>query len=154
MSGYARLNVLVTAAVLLVGSVAGLHAQQPGEVEGRVVNAETGQPIAGAQLQVVGTQRGNMSGEDGTFRITDVPPGEREIRAQFIGFGSQTLTVLVEPDGVATADFELQQTVLDLDQIVVTGVAGETPRAKLPFTVSRVTPDAFVTVASNAASMS
>jgi hypothetical protein len=47
----------------------------------------------------------------------------------------------------------MRQTVIDMEEIIVTGVAGEVSRAKLPFTVDRLTPAVLPVTATNAASM-
>lgn len=152
MKRHAYLAVAVAMALCVM--VPRLHAQQGEIIEGTVVNAETGEPLAGAQLQVVGTQRGNISGSDGTFRITNVPAGTRELRAQFVGFGTQTLSVQVESATTAAVEIELQRAVIDMQEIVVTGVAGETARGKLSFTVDRISQaDLPVALAGNPAAM-
>ena len=63
---------LVAALGLLVPGV--LHAQT-GAVEGRVVNAETGEALADVQVSLLDTELGTISADDGTFRIEGVPAG-------------------------------------------------------------------------------
>ncbi|MGH7539776.1 MAG: TonB-dependent receptor plug domain-containing protein, partial [Gemmatimonadota bacterium] len=59
----------------------------------------------------------------------------------------------VEAGQVATADFTVEQTALKLQDIVVTGVVGETPRVKLPFVVERLDPQDLPVPAANVASL-
>lgn len=113
--------------------------QNTGIVRGRVTGAADGRPISGAQVELVGTQRGTLAGADGSFVITMVPPGQREVRVTYLGFGSVTRQVTVVAGQTAVVDFSLSMAVLDLEEIVVTGVAGEATRKKLPFTVDRLT---------------
>jgi TonB-linked SusC/RagA family outer membrane protein len=113
--------------------------QEVGAIRGTVQDAATAQPIAGAQVSIVGSQRGAVTNQAGAYLILNVPEGRHEIRVQIIGYTSQTQTVTVATEEVVTADFSIRQTVLDLQEIVVTGVSEGTTRAKLPFTVARLT---------------
>jgi TonB-linked SusC/RagA family outer membrane protein len=152
-----RMTTLLAAplAVLFFWALPGeLSARQAtGTVQGRAIDGSTNRPLAGVQISVTGTQRGTITGADGTYRITGVPAGEREVRAQHIGYQSMVRPVRLGAGETATADFDLHQSVLDLEEIVVTGVAGQTTRAKLPFTVERLTQAAMPVPGVDAASM-
>jgi TonB-linked SusC/RagA family outer membrane protein len=130
-----------------------VRAQATGTIRGTVIQLPSGEPLPAVQVVVVGTQRGTITARDGTFQIEGVPSGPREIRATFIGFQSQTQSVTVAAGQVTTVSFELRQSILDIEEIIVTGVAGETVRGKIPFTVDRLTQAALPVPASNAASM-
>jgi TonB-linked SusC/RagA family outer membrane protein len=144
---------LLAATFLLVGYSVEAQAQATGIIQGRVLEATSRQPLASVQVSVPGTQRGTLTDREGNFRIPGVPVGRREVRAELIGFTSMVRAVTVTAEGVATVEFELRQAVIDLEEIVVTGVAGEQVRAKLPFTVDRLTPAVLPVEASNAAAM-
>jgi len=47
-----------------------------GSIDGRVTDKETGAPLVGAGVTVVGTTLGNNTDEDGRYRITGVPVGQ------------------------------------------------------------------------------
>jgi len=154
MSSYSRKWMCFLVALPLLGFWATeAQGQATGVIRGSVVQGETGQPIAGAQVEVVGTQRGTITGQDGTFVIPGIPAGTREVRVQYLGFGSLTRTANVQAGGTVSLEFQLRLSVLDLDEIVVTGVAGEATRRNLAFTVDRLTQAATPVQATDAASM-
>ena len=129
----------VVAGAALFGATAfGAAAQQAGTVEGVVTDAQTQTPISGAQVFVVGTQRGSLTAADGSYRITGITAGEREIRVQRLGYTSSTQSVTVGAGATVALDFALRTGVVDVEEMIVTGVAGETARSKIPFTVSRL----------------
>jgi TonB-linked SusC/RagA family outer membrane protein len=142
----------VAASVALAVLVASpLVAQDTGTIEGTVIGAQ-GQPLAGVQVSVVGSQRGALTAADGSYRIAGIQAGPREIRVQRVGYRTETQEVIVPAAATVAANFTLQQAVIDLGEVVVTGVAGETARAKLPFEVARVDADAIPVPARSAGS--
>ena len=100
--------------------VPSLYAQETGRIAGTVV-AETGQPLAGVNVVVVGTNIGTLSSEDGRYVIPGVPVGTHQVQASLIGYASQTVTVRVEAGQTAAADFRLSQQAIALDEIVAVG---------------------------------
>ncbi|MEX0741502.1 MAG: carboxypeptidase-like regulatory domain-containing protein, partial [Phycisphaeraceae bacterium] len=101
-------------------------------------DARSGEPMVGAQLSIVGTQRGSITARDGSYRIGTVPAGEREVRASFIGYRSITQAITMAPGATEVMNFELEPSVIDVDEIIVTGTVGEMSRGRAPFTIDRV----------------
>ena len=133
-----RASALAATAVsawLFIGA-APLIAQ--GAISGTITDAESLAPVAGAQVFVAGTVIGALSGSEGTYRLDGVPAGEQTVTVRLIGYREASQTVTVASGQVASADFAVEQTALRLQDIVVTGVVGETPLVKLPFTVERL----------------
>lgn len=101
---------------------------QTGTVQGTVVDGRTGAPLAFIQVVVAGTQRGTLTGSDGTFRIPNVAAGEVQITAISVGYRAASQTVTVPAGGTATVNFQLTQSAIALDEILVTGTAGRQER--------------------------
>ena len=68
--GRTGLGAVVALGVLMLAPP--LAAQQ-GEVTGRVTDKTSGQAIAGAQAAVVGTTLRAVTGQDGRYRLVNVP---------------------------------------------------------------------------------
>jgi outer membrane receptor protein involved in Fe transport len=62
----------------------GAQAQQ-GELRGRVLDVD-GQPLAGANVQILGTGLGTISDEQGRFALVKVPQGTHRVQASLIGY--------------------------------------------------------------------
>src|SRR5690554_5302168 len=71
----AGLLVAALAAIALMPRAASAAAMQEGEIRGTVIDAETNEPLVGANVFVVGTTLGAAVNADGTFRISRVPAG-------------------------------------------------------------------------------
>lgn len=135
----------VIASVLLLFSSAAVSAQATGSVTGTVVDVETMQPLAGAQVFVPGTRLGTLVNSEGRFLIVGVPTGEQTVRVELIGYGSGEMTVTVPPDGSAVAEFQLQPQAVAMEELVVTGY-GTQRREDLTGAVVGVSVDEFVQV--------
>jgi TonB-linked SusC/RagA family outer membrane protein len=117
----------IVSVALLFFSAPMAAAQQTGAITGRVTRVGTASPVQGAQVQIVGTERGAVTDAQGRFLITAVPAGNHTIRAQFLGFGPVERPVTVESGGTAQVAIELREEAIALDAVVVTalGIARE-----------------------------
>ncbi|CAA9303511.1 MAG: Outer membrane TonB-dependent transporter, utilization system for glycans and polysaccharides (PUL), SusC family [uncultured Gemmatimonadaceae bacterium] len=99
-------------------SAAAAEAQR--RVTGQVTEQGNGAPLAGAQLNVVGTTIGAIAGEDGRFSIAGVPEGTQSIRVRRIGYQQRVAPL---PAGTSELNVQLIRDVLQLETQVVTGAA-------------------------------
>lgn len=96
------------------------QAQAPGRIIGRVLDAETGRPLPGAQVAVQGSRAGALAGVDGRYIIIDVPSGEHALTVSYIGYASKTVTgVAVPAGGAANVDVALVAAAVALAEITV-----------------------------------
>lgn len=136
--------VVVGTSVLFVGT---LVAQQPApasarraRVAGRVTDAASGQPVAGASVQVVGTPITAITGADGRYAIASAPTGIYSLEARRIGFGNTvTANVRLIGDSVVTVNFALATNPLRLNEMVVSATVDPTSGVKTPYTVDKLT---------------
>jgi len=128
------------ASLLLLPSA--LHSQeqvpQQGTVVGTVREAESQQPVPSVQVSVLGTQLGALTGENGRFRITGVPAGERTIQVRRIGFAAVTRQITVPAGDSVTVNVDISPAVIALDQVIVTGSAVATSRREVGTSIGTV----------------
>lgn len=65
--------------------------EKPFQIDGRVGDKNTGEPIVGAVIRIVGSTKGTVSDKDGRFKIT-VQRGD-DVEAAYAGYETQTLPV-------------------------------------------------------------
>lgn len=128
---------LFTAGIALAALPPTLQAQNTGAVTGQVVEQTTGTPLAGVQVHLTGTTRGQITNDQGRYLIPAVPPGAYEVRATLIGYSANAQRVTVAAGETATASFELRQSAIALDEVVVTGY-GTSTRADVSTAVASV----------------
>jgi TonB-linked SusC/RagA family outer membrane protein len=131
----------LAAAALLVSSLAApasVAAQATGSVRGTVMEASTQRPLVGAQVSIAGTQRGGLTDSNGNFLVTGVPVGQVTVRVESIGYRSVEQQTNVGDGQTAVVNFELQQSAIGLDEIVVTGTAGRTTKRSIGNSVGSI----------------
>jgi TonB-linked SusC/RagA family outer membrane protein len=111
--------------------------QQP-VVTGKVVDAQTGEPLVGATIMVKGTNIGAFTSIEGDFSV-NVPDLNATIVVVFIGYKTQEITLT----GNARVDVSLEQDVQKLDEIVVIGY-GVASRRAVTGSVVKVPPASLV----------
>jgi len=84
--GRTLLRGLAPAFALLLGAAMTAQAQGTGTINGRVVDAENGQPISAAQVTISGTQLGRSTGDDGRFSLPNLPAGSKTLIVRRIGY--------------------------------------------------------------------
>jgi hypothetical protein len=90
-------------------------------IQGRVTNAQTGEPINAVQIVIEGTTLGNLTNEQGYYLI-EVPAGLHSVRAQSIGYRAIVISEQRLLAGqTLTLNFRLQQTAVELEALLVSG---------------------------------
>ncbi len=98
-----------------------VHAQVTGKISGRVAEANTGDPLPGANVQIVGTSRGASTDANGEFFIINLSPGSYTLEFSMVGYQSLRMEgVQVSVNRTTFVDAELKETVLQSEEIVVT----------------------------------
>jgi len=114
-------------------------AAQSAVFSGKVTSA--GQPLGGASVGIVELGVGATTAVDGTYSFT-VPVGQNAgrsvtLRARAIGYSPKQATVTLAA-GRIEKEFALDKDVLNLEQVVVTGVGEATSQKKTAFSVGVV----------------
>ena len=91
-----RVNHLIVS-LIYIGSSFCLFSEpvldQTATVVGKVTDSETGQSLIGANVLVAGTSIGSATDIEGNFEISNLHAGIHILRASFIGYSAQELTV-------------------------------------------------------------
>ena len=67
---------------------------QTGTLRGHIYDAESGEPIAYASVQIINSKEGVISDEDGFFQLSAVPSGIQRVQVSYLGY----LDTLLEID--------------------------------------------------------
>ena len=97
-------------AALLLSTAGLVSAQEAGAISGTVTDAQTGDPIQGALVEVEGAEPplSAETGGDGTYQISNVPAGQYSVTASAAAYEAETETgAEVSGDESATVDLAL-----------------------------------------------
>jgi len=117
---------------VLLGVAAPAHAQQT--VSGVVTDASDGTTIPGVTVAIQGTQVGTLTDTEGRFEIT-LPVNRRTLLFSFVGYATEEVTV---EEGQTQLDVALEQDVVGLDEVVVTGLASTVARENLANSIETI----------------
>ncbi len=128
-----KLLVIVIGMLLAIPVFAG----ETGKIKGFVYDAETGEPLPGANVVIEGTNLGAATDMDGFFFIINVPPGTYTVRASMLSYADMVIkNVKVYADQTTELVFRLKPQALQSKAIVVTA---KEPIVKKDITSSVIT---------------
>jgi hypothetical protein len=119
------------AAVMLLATSGSAFAQT-GHIVGKVIDSKSGEPLAFANVVVLGTKPllGAMTLNDGTYKIVGVPVGNYTIKAMMMGYTAvEKAGVGVNAGSDTDINFQLEETIVTKTQEIV--VEAEIPQVNV-----------------------
>jgi len=110
-----------------------------GDVVGKVTDEKSKQPLRGVSIVLDDSKTAVLTGDDGTFRVTQVASGEHVVHFRHLGYVRTTRSVTVVDGKSATLLVALTPSVNTLDQVVVTGTVVATELKAIPNSITIVT---------------
>ncbi len=106
---------------LIVGITrTGFAASTTGAIQGKVYDAVTQEPLLGAAVIILATQRGTAADELGVFSLDNLPPGSYRLQASYLGYQALLKTdVIVLPGRQTEIMFALQPAAVQLSEVTV-----------------------------------
>ncbi|MCB0729524.1 MAG: TonB-dependent receptor [Ignavibacteriae bacterium] len=97
-----------------------LFAQNGGKIVGTVKDASTNDLLPGVNIIIEELLMGDASDEDGSFSILNVPPGDYEVKAKMLGYGTIVQKgVKVVSNLTTNVEFELSEQAFEVDEVTV-----------------------------------
>jgi iron complex outermembrane recepter protein len=111
------------------GSVPGVEPPDTSDVRGAIMgiirDAESGEPVAAAQVRLREMQRSELSNAQGRFQFLNVRPGRYTVAVERLGYAPAEQMVTVLADRTSELAVEMRPTALELAGVVVTGTGRE-----------------------------
>ncbi|HSF52194.1 MAG TPA: TonB-dependent receptor [Algoriphagus sp.] len=83
------------------------------------INDQNGQPLPGASIQLVGSNRGVVAGKDGRYSLSFPSSGEFNLKVSFIGYKTVQEKLLVS--NALTKNFQLTESESELQSVEIVG---------------------------------
>ncbi len=112
-----------------------------GEIRGVVTDASSGEPLVGAQVNIIDFKLGTTTNINGEYTLRRLAPGEYTLIAKYVGFKSVSRKVTVVAGESVKQDFAIAPTAVTADELIVTGQGVATERRKLTTAVESIDAD-------------
>jgi hypothetical protein len=98
-------------------------AQSSGSISGKIIDANTGEYIIGANVLIEGTNIGSASDIDGNYSIINIKPGKYNLLVSYISYTKSTIQgIEVFEAKNTTANITLKSETIELkDEVIVVG---------------------------------
>ncbi|MBZ0201135.1 MAG: TonB-dependent receptor [Ignavibacteriaceae bacterium] len=107
--------------LLLLSLLSSFSFAQSGKIVGKVSDAQTGEPLIGANIIIEGTSLGAATNVDGEYIILNVAPNTYTLIGRYIGYKTVTLNnIRVSVNVTSEANFSLPSDTYELGEVVVT----------------------------------
>ncbi len=70
-----------------------MRYSRSGSLAGTILDKESGEPLAGANIIVKGTSIGAASNEEGNFQLQNIPADAQEVIFSYVGYSTKTLQI-------------------------------------------------------------
>jgi outer membrane receptor protein involved in Fe transport len=111
-----------------------LFAGTTGKLVGTIKDAQTGEPLIGANILIEGTDFGAATNIRGEYVILNIPPGRYNVKISFIGYETVVYTdVIIIVDQTTQLSAEVKPQTIEVGEVVVTA---ETPMIRKDLTSS------------------
>ncbi len=95
-------------------------AQEKGKIFGVVVDAETNEPLPGANIFIEGTSIGTATDAKGEYFLINLQPNVYSITASFIGYQKVTIkNVIINSGRTTNINFQLSNKTISSEEVVV-----------------------------------
>ena len=104
-------------------------AAKSGRIAGIIEDADTGEPLAGANIVIEGTAFGAATDLDGVFLIFNIPEGTYDLIFSYVGYNEVKVKVTVKADETLRQNANLQMMVFEGETVEVTAMMEGQARA-------------------------
>ncbi len=94
-----------------------------GKIKGTVVDANSGDPLIGANVIIEGTSIGAAANIDGEFVLASMEPGEYTLKISYVGYKNKTVKVTVVSNRATKVNINLSWIAVEGKEVVVTAQA-------------------------------
>ena len=116
-------KLLIFTVTITIGTegIVEIAAQEFGSIKGRVINAETKEPLSGANIFIKDIGRGTTTDKNGKFFLEKINAGDHSLAGSYIGYIKLSLNISVLSGQTSSVDLLMEPTTLKSPQVFVIG---------------------------------
>lgn len=124
---YTFKSLLLFCSLLFITSYAVAISVNAGKLKGKITD-ETGTPLTGAIISIPDLHNGTTADSNGSYVLQNLPQGKYLVEVRMLSYASVTTTIVIE--GTTVHDFKLKETVIERNEVVITGTSLATEERK------------------------
>ncbi len=105
------------------------------EINGTVLDQESGEPLVGASALIQGTTKGAITDVYGNFTISNVADGAYTVIISFVGYEDISKNVTVAGSNVSMGQLSMSESIYAFDQVVISGTRQPEKITETPATI-------------------
>ena len=110
----------ITILLFLLSLPVMLYAGTAGKIHGKVTDSQTGEPLVGVNVLVIGTNFGAATDVKGDYTINFLDPGVYQVRASYLGYQTVTTSnVRVNADLTTELNFQLPPSGVQVGEVTI-----------------------------------
>jgi len=129
--GLSMCGIALCSLVVIVLAISAASAQTPGKISGVLKDQQSGEPLVGANVSVIGTKLGGTTDIEGSYFILNIPVGRYDVQASMVGYQRVIERgTIVNSGRTTTVDFQLRATAIEQDAVIIQAVRPDVEREK------------------------
>lgn len=107
---------------------------QKGTLEGKITDKKNNEELIGATVVLKGTTLGTVSNLDGVYKLEGIDKGTYTVVVSLVGYNNVEVELEIKSNETTTFNTELQEALIQLTDIVITGVVN--PKSAIESSIS------------------
>ena len=105
-------------------------------LSGKVTDKKTGNTLPGVSIYLPDLKTGTITTEAGTFNLENLPSTRVMVQVSFLGY--KLIARIIDLSVATVIDFELEESIRELDEIVVTGLSKGEVKSRSPTPITTI----------------
>ncbi|MFC1620211.1 carboxypeptidase regulatory-like domain-containing protein [Candidatus Neomarinimicrobiota bacterium] len=112
--------------LIIALAVSTTFAGTSGKISGKLTDSETGEPLTGCNIMLVGTTQGGISDNEGRYFILNIPPGIYAVEYRMMGYTTvRKENIIINIDRTTIQNIAMEPTILEGEPVIVYGAEEE-----------------------------
>ncbi len=111
-----------------------------GTIKGKVIEKSNQRPMFMTNVSLLNTRLGAATDFDGNYVVTNVPVGTYRVQVSYVSYKTEVQEVTVTAGREVMVNFEMEDDILALDEVVVTGQGYALKKKELTTTIQTINP--------------
>ncbi|MFC1549997.1 TonB-dependent receptor [Candidatus Neomarinimicrobiota bacterium] len=108
--------------IMILSMMSPLHAQA-GNINGRIVDIQSGEYLPGANVMLEGTSYGGTTDREGIFWVSNIPSGDYTLLVRYIGYEDNRSDISITSGSISTTtDIKMSPSYVEMEDVVVEGI--------------------------------